>query len=95
MDLSDNEISELVDRAQEFWEEAKTLPTLAELEDEGIVLEQYPVDESQSVSNAGDAVVYNWNDRFFEVITWRDNAEDHREGEVKISEIFHEDEDEN
>lgn len=66
------------------------LPTAEDLGNHGNEIDRYPVDESQTASNAGDAVLYEMNGRKFEVITWNDNAEDHEPGETTVNEITEE-----
>jgi hypothetical protein len=59
---------------------------------DGDIVEEYPVDESIDNSNAGDAVVYEVNGRYFQVITWNDRALDHRAGSVEVNEVEVDDE---
>lgn len=63
------------------------LPTIDELENEGMIVESFPIDESLDNSNAGDASVYEYDGRLFQVIVWNDRALDHKNGEVEISEL--------
>lgn len=51
------------------------------------IVSEYPVDESQSVCNAGDAVVYNYWGRRYEVITWNERAMEHNAGEISVSNL--------
>ena len=50
--------------------------------------ESYPCDESQTVSNAGDVEIYELNSIKYEIITWNEEAEEHKNGEKEISEII-------
>lgn len=70
-----------------MWELVKQIPII---EEDGILLEEYPVDESQTVPNAGDASVYSWAECRYEIITWRSNAEEHRDGDKSISKLTEE-----
>ena len=45
----------------------------------------YPVDESQTVSNAGTGVIYLYRGKQYEIITWNDRAVDHEPGSKSIS----------
>lgn len=51
------------------------------------IVDRYPVDESANVCNAGDAVVYNYWGRKYEVITWNENAVEHESGEISVSNL--------
>ena len=61
------------------------------LEAEGKEISFYPVDESQLVTNAGDAVVYLYLGRKYEIITWNKRADEHEEGSQEVAEITDED----
>jgi hypothetical protein len=65
----------------------KKKPTAEELENHGNQLDRYPVDESQAVANAGDAVLYEMDGRKYEAITWNERAERHRPGSTTVTEI--------
>lgn len=58
--------------------------------DFGELIDEYPVDESQMVSNAGDAEVYvidtdaNGIRQVWEIITWNQNAVSHEPGDRTI-----------
>lgn len=84
-DMTTDQIDKLVDE-----ENAIAEITAEDLENHGNEIDRYPVDESQTASNAGDAVLYEMNGRKFEVITWNDNAEDHEPGETTVNEITEE-----
>lgn len=53
---------------------------------------RYPVDESQTISNAGDAVVYEYYGRLYEVITWNEFAVDHEPGSITVTQLENKDE---
>jgi hypothetical protein len=61
------------------------------LEAEGNEVCAYPVDESQLISNAGDAIVYEYLGKKYEVIIWNERAEEHTEGSQEVAEITDED----
>jgi hypothetical protein len=61
--------------------------SISTVEDCGAQKEQYPVDESQDNSNAGDAIVYEFMGHKFEVITWNEQAIDHKEGEKEMNKL--------
>jgi hypothetical protein len=61
MNLSNIEISDVVDRAQKFWEEAKAMPTITELHAEGEMMEEYPAGRN----NEDSEQVWEWKDRIF------------------------------
>lgn len=53
--------------------------------DTGTVLRQYPVDESQDNSHAGDALLIRTPDgKLHEYIVWNERAENHQAGEVSV-----------
>lgn len=58
------------------------------IEEKGVIIDEYPVDESQEIINAGDAVVYEYNGRKYEIITWNEEAVKHRQGDKEINEII-------
>lgn len=49
--------------------------------------EAYPIDESQVVSNAGDAEIYEYKGVVYEIIKWNERAEEHEKGEKTISQV--------
>lgn len=53
----------------------------------GDELSNYPVDESQTISNAGDAVQYMYEGKKYEIITWNEGADEHEPESKTISEI--------
>ncbi len=57
------------------------------VEDGGDELSNYPVDESQTISNAGDAVQFMWNGKKYEIITWNECADEHEPESKTISEL--------
>ena len=61
--------------------------TAEDLENQGNQLDAYPVDESLTVANAGDAILYELNGRKYQVITWNERAEDHVTGSKEVSEV--------
>lgn len=54
-------------------------------------IRRYMVDESQMISNAGDAVVHEYNGIIYEVITWNEMAMEHEPGTVTVSQLERED----
>ena len=66
--------------------------TISEVEDDGDLLSEYPVDESQQISNAGAGELYSYKGRKYEIITWNTEAMEHEDGEQEISEILEEEE---
>jgi hypothetical protein len=57
------------------------------VEDGGYEVINYPVDESQTISNAGDAVQYTYEGKRYEIITWNENADEHDPESKTISEM--------
>ena len=57
------------------------------VEDGGDELSNYPVDESQTISNAGDAVQYMYEGKLYEIITWNECADEHEPESKTISEL--------
>ena len=58
-----------------------------EIEEYGDELSNYPVDESQTISNAGDAVQYSYKGKVYEIITWNQCADEHDPDSKEISEL--------
>lgn len=85
MDLEKDQVTELIDRAQKHWDEAKNLPTTEELYAEGSFIERRPAGRN----NEDEENIYEWRDRRFSVYV------SNGEGEVPpgavVSEIFDED----
>lgn len=61
--------------------------TIAKIEDEGKELRNYSVDESEDTMNAGDAYIYEYKGRKYQIITWNKNAKEHEIGEKTITDI--------
>lgn len=59
------------------------------VEDGGDELSTYTVDESQTISNAGEAVQYIWNSKKYEIITWNENADEHEPESKTISKLVY------
>ena len=57
------------------------------VEEYGDEISNYPVDESQTISNAGDAVQYMYSGKKYEVITWNQCADEHDPESKTISEL--------
>jgi len=53
----------------------------------GQELNRYPVDESQMVTNAGDAVAYAYLGNKYEIVTWNEGAQEHTAGEQNIANL--------
>ena len=64
--------------------------TLYDIEIDGDLLDVYSVDESQAVSNAGDAEIYFYEGKRYEIITWNDQAMEHEKGDKQMSELSYE-----
>lgn len=56
------------------------------IEQEGKLVDEYPVDELSN-PNCGDAKVYLYEGKYYEIITWNDYALEHEEGEITCNEI--------
>jgi hypothetical protein len=59
--------------------------TESELEMNGDLVDEYPVDESQTNSNAGDATVFFYKGYYYELIHWNNNAEYHNVNKPTIN----------
>jgi hypothetical protein len=57
------------------------------VEDEGQLLEAYPIDESQTVSNAGTAELFRHKGKIYEIITWNERAEEHKAGSKEMTRL--------
>lgn len=68
-------------------------PSIEDVEDFGDEMENYPVDESMTNANAGDAIKYEYNGRIYEIIQWNNRAVDHEQGSKQIADITPEDKD--
>jgi len=66
-------------------------PNIQDVLENGEFLYDYPIDESQTNSNAGDAEVFEYEGKKYEIITWNDRAIEHEEGEKEIAELPDED----
>jgi hypothetical protein len=67
-----------------------TQPGIWEVKSAGALQDAYSVDESQAVSNAGDAEIYLYEGKRYEVITWNNEAMEHEDGDRSMSELFYE-----
>jgi len=63
------------------------LPTAEDLENQGNMLDCYPVDESITVPNAGDAMLYELNGRKYQLTVWNERADEHECGSKEVREI--------
>ena len=61
MDLEKNQVTELIDRAQTRWDEAKDMPTIEELHADGKMLDEWPAGRN----NENREQEWEWNDRRF------------------------------
>ena len=61
--------------------------TVNEVLEHGDFIDSYIVDESQTVSNAGYAGIYKYNNHYYKVITWNHAAEYYYPGQTTIHEI--------
>ena len=68
-------------------------PSVSEIEG-GDEIESFIVDESMSVPNAGDAVIYNYDGKKYMITTWNTEAEEHEDGEKTVSELPDDDDEE-
>ena len=66
MDLETNQVNELIDRAQKYWDDKKKMPTIAELRTDGEVIDEYAIGDGYE----GDCTVYVWQNRRFIVNIW-------------------------
>ena len=57
------------------------------IENEGEEINHYPVDESIDNTNAGNAIVYLWDTRYWEIIEWNNNVINHIAFSKTISNI--------
>lgn len=57
------------------------------VEEDGDEISNYPVDESQTISNAGDAVQYMYDGKKYEIITWNEGADEHEPESKEICEM--------
>ena len=67
--------------------ECDELPTAEDLENQGNMLDSYPVDESITVPNAGDAMLYELNGRKYQLTVWNERADEHECGSKEVREI--------
>ena len=58
-----------------------------DVEQHGEFIDAYPVDESQQISNAGDASRYEYGGSIYEIITWNQCADEHEPESKTISEL--------
>ena len=69
----------------------KTLKSLMSLipfiEDDGEEIKRETIDEANGNKNAGVAITYKYEGSQFEIVTWLDNAEEHKAGTQAIHEI--------
>lgn len=63
------------------------MPRVKDIRTAGVLQQRYPVDESQSVSNAGDAEVWIYQGKRYEIITWNSLAVEHDVGSVTVTEL--------
>jgi hypothetical protein len=61
-----------------------------EVRDNGEFIDSYMIDESQSVSNAGEQESYIYNGKNYLITIWNERAENHIDGEetIDIDESF-------
>lgn len=57
------------------------------VEADGDEISNYPVDESQTISNAGNGVQYIYNGKKYEIITWNECADEHEPESKEITEL--------
>lgn len=70
------------------------MPSIKRIMHKGEAIEEYPVDEGQDNANAGNATLYSLDGRLFQVVVWNDRAIDHTDGEVTVTEVEIDDDDE-
>ena len=63
---------------------SKKKTTVKEIEENGTIISSYPVDESQDVSNAGNATLYKYKGGICEIIEWNELAIEHKQGKKEI-----------
>ena len=66
------------------------MPSIDEVREEGEFIDSYMIDESQTVSNAGEQESYIYKGRNYLITTWNERAENHKNGEeeIAVSELF-------
>lgn len=61
---------------------------ISKIESDGDELSNYPVDESQTISNAGDTVQYMFNGKKYEIITWNECADEHERNQKQFQNLI-------
>ena len=60
------------------------LPTIEEIRDNGEFMDSYMIDESQSVSNAGEQESWLYNEKNYLITVWNERALEHKNGEEEM-----------
>lgn len=63
------------------------LPSIDDVRHKGEFIDEYPVDEGLDNSNAGNATLYDYKGKLYEVVVWNSRALDHNEGDVTMAEV--------
>lgn len=63
------------------------LPSIEIVCHKGEVIDEYSVDEGLDNSNAGNATLYDYKGKLYEVVVWNNRALDHSEGDVTMAEV--------
>ena len=90
MNFDEEYFNELVDKGiidtNKYYAKGGKLPTAEEIY-EGEFLDEFAVDESYTCSNCGDAEVFRYKGKVYQVITWNERAQDNEPYSVEVSEI--------
>jgi len=63
------------------------IPSIYEVQRKGEHIDSYSVVEGLDASNAGEATLYNYKGKLWEVVVWNDRALNHKSGEVTMDEV--------
>ena len=63
------------------------LPSIDDVRHKGEFIDEYSVDEGLDNSNAGNATLYDYKGKLYEVVVWNSRALDHKEGSVTMAEV--------
>jgi hypothetical protein len=65
----------------------KNQPSIDDVRHKGEFIDEYSVDESQDNSNAGNATLYDYKGKLYEVVVWNNRALDHQDGQITMNEV--------
>lgn len=63
------------------------MPSIETVRHKGEFIDEYIVDEGPDNSNAGNATLYDYKGKLYEVVVWNERALDHKEGDVTMAEV--------